>query len=46
MLEEFLARVADFEIDVEGAVREPSSFQWGYGVVPIAIGDLAGGTPA
>ena len=41
MLEEFLARVRDFDIDLEGAVRAPSSFQWGYGVMPVVIRELA-----
>jgi cytochrome P450 len=35
MVERFLSRVADYEIDLEGAAREPSSFQWGYSRVPV-----------
>jgi cytochrome P450 len=46
MLEVFLTRVRHFEIDVEGAVRAPSSFQWGYGVIPVVVRELAGGTTA
>ena len=44
MLEEVLTRVSDFAIDVEGAVRAPSSFQWGYGVVPVVVRQLSDGS--
>jgi cytochrome P450 len=37
MLEEFLGRVAGYEIDLEHAVRHPSSFQWGYNALPAVI---------
>jgi cytochrome P450 len=37
MLEEFLGRVDGYEIDLDGAVRHPSSFQWGYNVMPVTI---------
>jgi cytochrome P450 len=35
LLEELLARVPDYEIDLAGAQRPPSSFQWGWRVVPL-----------
>ena len=41
MLEEFLSRATDFTVDVDRAVREPSSFQWGYGAVPTAVTQVA-----
>jgi cytochrome P450 len=41
MLEEFLSRATEFTVDVDRAVREPSSFQWGFGVVPTAISEVA-----
>jgi cytochrome P450 len=41
MLEEFLGRVTDYEIDLENAVRLPSSFQWGYNVMPAVIKQTA-----
>jgi cytochrome P450 len=41
MIEEFLSRVHDFEIDEAGLVRLPSSFQWGYSVVPVTINDYS-----
>jgi cytochrome P450 len=37
LLEEFLRRVTDFEIDLNAAVRHPSSFQWGYNELPVVI---------
>jgi cytochrome P450 len=37
LLEEFLSRVPDYEIDLEHAVRYPSSFQWGYNFMPVVI---------
>ena len=37
LLEEFLARVAEYEIDLENAVRAPSSFQWGWNPLPVKI---------
>lgn len=40
-LEEFLSRATDYTVDLDRAVREPSSFQWGYGVVPAEITGLA-----
>lgn len=42
--EEFLAAVSDYAIDEAGAVRHPSSFQWGWNRVPVratAIGGAA-----
>jgi cytochrome P450 len=38
MLEEFLGRVDDYDIDLASAVRRPSSFQWGYNVMPVVVG--------
>ncbi|MET0188099.1 MAG: cytochrome P450 [Pseudonocardia sediminis] len=35
LIEEFLAGVSDYEIDADAAVRHPSSFQWGWNVVPV-----------
>ncbi|GAB92336.1 cytochrome P450 [Gordonia rhizosphera] len=37
ILEEFLARVDDYDIDVDRAVRLPATFQWGYSQMPIVI---------
>jgi len=37
LLEELLARVPEYEIDVANAVRPPSSFQWGWRVMPIVV---------
>lgn len=37
MLQEFLSRVAEYEIDLDRAVRRPSSFQWGYDLMPVRI---------
>jgi cytochrome P450 len=41
LIEEFLNRVSDYEIDLEAAVRLPSSFQWGYSRMPVTIKKLA-----
>ena len=38
LLEELLARVPDYEIDMEHAERPPSSFQWGWRTVPMVVG--------
>ena len=35
LVEELLARVPDYEIDLDAAQRPPSSFQWGWRVVPL-----------
>ena len=35
LAEEFLAAVTDYAIDEHGARRNPSSFQWGWGTVPV-----------
>jgi cytochrome P450 len=35
LVEELLARVPEYEIDLAGAQRPPSSFQWGWRVVPL-----------
>jgi len=37
LLEELLARVPEYEIDVEHAERPPSSFQWGWRTVPMVV---------
>jgi hypothetical protein len=37
LLEEFLGRVAEYGVDMEAAVRQPSSFQWGWTKVPVVI---------
>ncbi len=42
ILQEFLSRVSDYEIDADGAVRNPSSFQWGYSHLPVRINELSG----
>jgi cytochrome P450 len=38
LLEELLARVPEYEIDIDNAVRPPSSFQWGWRTVPMVVG--------
>jgi cytochrome P450 len=38
LLEELLARVPDYEIDIDHANRPPSSFQWGWRTVPMVVG--------
>jgi cytochrome P450 len=37
MLEEFLGRVSEYEIELDDAVRHPSSFQWGYNAMPVRV---------
>jgi cytochrome P450 len=37
ILEEFLSRVGEYEIDADEAVRKPSSFQWGYSHLPVIV---------
>jgi cytochrome P450 len=34
----FLQRTRQFSFDMENAVRQPSSFQWGWNVLPVAVG--------
>lgn len=41
ILEEFLSRVTDYEIVADDAVRRPSSFQWGYGHLPVIVKGVA-----
>jgi cytochrome P450 len=41
ILDEFLSRVTDYEIDADEAVRPPSSFQWGYAHLPVVIMGVA-----
>jgi cytochrome P450 len=38
LLDELLARVPEYEIDLEHADRPPSSFQWGWRTVPMVVG--------
>jgi cytochrome P450 len=38
LLEELLARVPEYEIDIDHAQRPPSSFQWGWRTVPMVVG--------
>jgi cytochrome P450 len=38
MVEAFLRRVPEFSFDLAAAVRHPSSFQWGWGTLPVVIG--------
>jgi cytochrome P450 len=38
LLEELLARVPEYEIDIDRAERPPSSFQWGWRTVPMVVG--------
>jgi cytochrome P450 len=37
LLEELLKRAPEYEIDADHAVRPPSSFQWGWRVVPVVV---------
>jgi hypothetical protein len=37
LVEEFLRRVRDFEVDESAAVRLPSNFQWGWNSIPVAV---------
>lgn len=37
LLDELLARVPDYEIDLDQAERPPSSFQWGWRTVPMVV---------
>jgi cytochrome P450 len=37
ILEEFLSLVTDYEVQADEAVRNPSSFQWGYSHLPVTI---------
>jgi cytochrome P450 len=37
LVEEFLRKVRDFEVDEENAVRYPSTFQWGWNELPITV---------
>ena len=41
MLDRFLARVTDVEIDLDGAVRATSSFQCGDGAMPVVTREVA-----
>jgi hypothetical protein len=43
LLEELLARVPDYEIDLDAALRPPSSFQWGWRTVPLVVMEEKGG---
>jgi cytochrome P450 len=37
LLEELLARVPEYEVDMDQAERPPSSFQWGWRTVPLVV---------
>ncbi|MCW2540914.1 MAG: cytochrome [Frankiales bacterium] len=37
ILDEFLTRVSDYEIDVDAAIRRPSSFQLGFVELPVIV---------
>jgi cytochrome P450 len=37
MVQSFLERVGNFSFDLSGARRQPSSFQWGWGTLPVLI---------
>lgn len=39
LVEELLARVPDYSIDTAHAQRPPSSFQWGWRVLPLVVGE-------
>jgi cytochrome P450 len=39
LVEELLARVPEYEIDLDGARRPPSMSQWGYRVMPIVVAE-------
>jgi cytochrome P450 len=43
LVEELLARVPEYGIDTDGARRPPSSFQWGWRVVPLVVPGPPGG---
>jgi cytochrome P450 len=38
MIDAFLRRVPKFGFDMQAAVRQPSSFQWGWSTLPVVIG--------
>ena len=37
LLDELLARIPDYEIDLAGAERPPSDFQWGWTRIPVIV---------
>jgi cytochrome P450 len=37
LAEEFLTAVDDYEVDASAALRPPSSFQWGWTVLPVEV---------
>jgi cytochrome P450 len=37
LLEEWLKAVPDYDVDFEAAIRNPSSFQWGWTTVPVEV---------
>ena len=37
LLQEWLRRVPDYRIDETGALRPPSSFQWGWNSIPVQV---------
>jgi len=40
IVEEFLSRVSEYEIDADESVRDPSSFQWGFSQLPVVIKEV------
>ena len=43
LVEELLARLPDYSIDIDRANRPASSFQWGWRVMPLVVGEDRGG---
>jgi len=41
LVEELLVRVPEYEIDLDGARRPPSSSQWGWRVMPVVVPERA-----
>nr|WP_232542126.1 cytochrome P450 [Nocardia bovistercoris] len=37
ILQEFLSRIDDYDIDVDEATRNPATFQWGYSHMPVIV---------
>ena len=44
LVEELLARIPNYEIDLDAARRPPSSFQWGWRTVPLVVMEDEGGS--
>jgi cytochrome P450 len=45
LVEELLSRVPEYDIDIDAAVRPPSSFQWGWRAVPLVVDGRPGQAP-